>query len=126
MASKAPGRTTYVVADARDRAVFPHLDAVFTKVAYKVDTITIGDYLICADDKKGGPDLLACFERKTWTDFAKSFGDGRYRNMDKMLRLRSAAASFSTSLRGRRSPQTAERSAECPPAASRPHCGHCA
>ena len=82
----------YLVADTRERMVLDHLRAVCAAngmggpVVHQINT---GDYLVC--QKKGGEDevrVLACIERKTLTDFASSFKDGRHENRKKMIDFR--------------------------------------
>ena len=72
-----------LVVDARERAIVPHIT-----IPHEVSQMPIGDYIIEADD--GTP--LACFERKTLSDFGSSIRDRRkYENFDKMFGLRGSA-----------------------------------
>ena len=71
-----------LVADTRESAVIPYLSEF--NVNFITRQITIGDYAIMKGTK-----ILGCFERKTFDDFAASFKDGRYYNIEKMRSLRS-------------------------------------
>lgn len=80
---------TFLVADCRERAVVPFLDAHLApggggaEFSHVVRQITTGDFHIC---RRGA--VLACLERKTLADFAASLKDGRYANVEKMRALR--------------------------------------
>ncbi len=93
-----------MVADARERAVLPFIEAEFQAHAFVVKQVTTADYLIC---RHGAVEavkaveaaeaaeaveavVLAAVERKTHADFAASFKDGRHENIKKMLALRAA------------------------------------
>lgn len=73
-----------LVIDHREKAVIPAIDMVFAD-AYICRTmaLAVADYHICTNSA-----TLACIERKTYQDFAASFLDGRYKNIQKMLDLR--------------------------------------
>jgi ERCC4-type nuclease len=76
----------YLIADARERNVIPFLEDALQEYAHVVAQVNTGDYLIC---RKGTPPtILAVIERKTLADFAASFKDGRYENLDKMIAMR--------------------------------------
>ena len=79
----------YVVADTRERQVHPFLEGV---LPFTVSQINTGDFLLCRapPHQGGGPEILACIERKTHADFAGSLKDGRHENRLKMLKLRDA------------------------------------
>lgn len=76
---------TYLVVDARERAVIPFIETELEDFTYVQRQVNTGDYLVC---RGGSAAVLACIERKTHTDFAASFKDGRYENVNKMLELR--------------------------------------
>ncbi|MDE2095939.1 MAG: ERCC4 domain-containing protein [Patescibacteria group bacterium] len=76
---------TYLIYDDRERAVAPFIESKFTDVPTRKHRPVTGDYHICKDGK-----VVACLERKTHQDFANSFRDGRYENLQKLLRLRDA------------------------------------
>lgn len=80
----------YLVADSRERATIPALEAGFRQAGARlvVEQINTGDYLLCREGTP--PELVACIERKTLPDFARSFCDGRYENVKKMVALRAA------------------------------------
>jgi len=83
-------KDVYIVADSRERAVIPFIEDSYTEYAYIVKQITTGDFNICQLGKDGtDPKIVACFERKTLKDFADSFKDGRFENLQKMKALRS-------------------------------------
>lgn len=69
------------MADTRESAVIPFLSEY--NVTVSVRQISTGDYAITCDKK-----IIACFERKTLNDFAASFKDGRYANINKMRDMR--------------------------------------
>ncbi len=76
----------YLVTDGREGSVIPFLNDMFAnRGGFVRRQVTIGDYNICSR-VTGQP--VACFERKTLADFAASFRDGRYENIDKMIKLR--------------------------------------
>jgi hypothetical protein len=79
----------YLVADTRERLVHPFLEDELLSHTHVVRQINTGDYLICRAEA-GGPRVLACIERKTLEDFAASFRDGRYENLEKLRVLRAA------------------------------------
>lgn len=83
---------TYLVADARERAVIPFIESEFQQHAFIVKQVTTADYLICTQPPDGEPVVLAAIERKSHADFAASFKDGRHENIRKMLALRAATA----------------------------------
>ena len=80
---------TYLIADARERAVIPFIETEFQEHAFIVKQVTTADYLICQQRRKG-PVVLAAVERKTHEDFAASFKDGRHENIAKLRALRAA------------------------------------
>ena len=106
---------TYLIADARERAVIPFIETEFKDYAYIVKQVTTADYLICRASGSGasgssgaveadrreegeaveaapaqaqGAVVLAAIERKSHEDFAASFKDGRHDNIKKLLALR--------------------------------------
>jgi hypothetical protein len=83
---------TYLIADARERAVIPFIEEEIREFAFIVKQVTTADYLVCIHRRgsSGPPDIVAALERKTLADFAASFRDGRHRNTEKLLALRSA------------------------------------
>ena len=84
-------RATFLVADARERNVIPFFELAVRAHEFVVRQVTTGDYHICRVPPGGGPAVvLAAVERKTHTDFAASFKDGRHENLQKMLALRAA------------------------------------
>ncbi len=79
----------YLIADARERNVIPFLEDALQEYAHVVAQVNTGDYLICRKGVRGAPPtILAVIERKTLADFAASFKDGRYENLDKMTAMR--------------------------------------
>lgn len=80
---------TYLIIDNRERAVIPFIDGAISNYPYVQSNINTGDYLICRAENDTAK-ILACFERKTYIDFAASFSDGRYENVNKMCQLRKA------------------------------------
>lgn len=80
---------TYLIADSRERAVIPFLEDAFKHHALLVKQVTTADYLICRRGPAGSSAaVLAAIERKTLDDFAASFKDARYENVNKMRALR--------------------------------------
>jgi len=91
MEKRAKISKTYLIADARERAVIPFIETEITAHAYIVKQVTTADYLICQQRGAGeAPTVLAAIERKTHEDFAASFKDGRHENLKKLLALRAA------------------------------------
>ena len=82
----------WIVADERERAIIPLLQAVVGAARARVATIATADYAICApgDSPDSPPRVFAAVERKTHADFAASLADGRHRNVEKLRRLRAA------------------------------------
>ena len=82
---------TYLIADARERVVIPLIEEEIRDHAFVVKQVTTADYLVCIHRRgsSGPPSVLAAFERKTLADFAASFRDGRHKNTEKLLALRS-------------------------------------
>jgi len=83
--------SVYLIADSRERNVHSFLDAEFQEYAYLIKQVTTADYLICRAPPRGSagePAVLAAIERKTLTDFAASFTDGRHENVKKLRALR--------------------------------------
>lgn len=75
-----------LVVDGREHAVIKDIDATFCDQYICVSrNIAVGDYQICHD-----MNVLACIERKTYKDFAASFTDGRYKNIQKMIDMRAS------------------------------------
>ncbi len=82
-------RTAYLVYDTRERGVELFIEQEFTDIKYLKSQIQTGDYHICIKNgSTRAPTVAACIERKTYDDFAASFTDGRYANLDKLLALR--------------------------------------
>lgn len=95
-----------LIIDNRERAIFPFLDMEIKTFLYEKKQLNTGDFLIVAKplevmrtnkDHASIADqflenlynIKACIERKTYTDFAASFRDGRYKSeLKKMLELR--------------------------------------
>lgn len=81
-------KLTTLVVDHRERAIIPYVDAIFCDQFITTSMqLTVGDYQIFRGDH-----IFACIERKTYKDFAQSFTDGRYKNMEKMIDLRARLA----------------------------------
>jgi ERCC4-type nuclease len=80
---------TYLIADARERAVIPFIETEFQAHAFVVRQVTTADYLICRQEATGAV-VLAAIERKSHGDFAASFKDGRHENVKKLRALRDA------------------------------------
>ena len=87
---KGRASDVYLVADTRERAVHPFLETEVQDHEWATRQVNTGDYLICRRARAAGaePAILACIERKTYEDFAASFKDGRYENVQKMRDLR--------------------------------------
>ena len=79
--------TIYVVADTRERAIIPFLENECKTVPILIKQINVGDYIIF-ENNAGAVNPLACIERKTYVDFAASFCDQRYENINKMIKYR--------------------------------------
>jgi ERCC4-type nuclease len=75
-----------VLIDDRERSVITFVEKFSEKyhISYKVKRITTGDYAIIHSNQ-----IIAIIERKTYTDLAASFRDGRSNNKNKLLKLRS-------------------------------------
>lgn len=80
----------YLVIDDRERHVAPHIEMVCLARPYMVHRLRVGDFMHCraAADRSQPPKILANVERKTLIDFAASFKDDRYGNLEKQLQLR--------------------------------------
>ena len=79
----------YMIADEREREVHPFLDDAFQHHDYLIKQITIGDFAMMRKrSDRMAAQTLAIIERKTFTDFASGFKDGRYANLAKLLLLR--------------------------------------
>lgn len=78
----------YLIVDTREGSVIPFLDTELRMHAYVTRQVNTGDYLVCRKQAGAEPAIIACIERKTLTDFAASFKDGRYENIRKMRALR--------------------------------------
>ncbi|MEK7383283.1 MAG: ERCC4 domain-containing protein [Elusimicrobiota bacterium] len=92
MAARARISPVYLIADSRERGVIPFLETALRDHAFVVRQVTTADYLVCrrAPGPAAEPAVLAAVERKTLADFAASFKDGRYANVQKMRALRAA------------------------------------
>ena len=92
MAKRTRVRGTYLIADARERAVIPFIEAELKQHDFVVKQVTTADYLICATPAPDAhePIVLAAIERKSHADFSASFKDGRHQNIEKMIALRAA------------------------------------
>jgi len=79
----------YLIVDTRERFWHKLIQDTFgaNGVHFETMQINTGDYLIC-EQVGSGMEILACIERKTLKDYAASFKDGRYSNINKMLDLR--------------------------------------
>jgi len=82
----------HIIADKRESRVLPFLRteaagrAGLSIVEHQINT---GDFLLCRAAAGGGVQVVAVFERKTFSDFAGSIRDARYASqMAKMLELR--------------------------------------
>jgi hypothetical protein len=89
MAKLARLSRTYLIADARERAVIPFIETEFQEHAFTVKQVTTADYIICRSEAAGAV-VLAAIERKSHADFSASFKDGRHANIAKMTALRAA------------------------------------
>jgi hypothetical protein len=89
MAKLARLSRTYLIADARERAVIPFIETEFQEHAFTVKQVTTADYIICRSEAAGAV-VLAAIERKSHADFSASFKDGRHDNIAKMTALRAA------------------------------------
>ena len=89
MAKRTKISRTYLIADARERAVVPFIEVEFKEYAFVVKQVTTADYLVCRHEEAGAV-VLAAIERKSLADFAASFKDGRHENFNKMIALRAA------------------------------------
>jgi hypothetical protein len=80
----------YLVSDTRERNVHSFIKDLFSAAGVSCVTaqINTGDYLICSRVGDEAPKVHAVVERKTLSDFAASFRDGRYGNISKMLHMR--------------------------------------
>ena len=76
-----------LIVDTRERAVIPFIEEEIKNYEYEVKQINTSDFLICKKEENSLK-ILASIERKTHNDFAASFKDGRYNNLNKMLDLR--------------------------------------
>jgi ERCC4-type nuclease len=83
--TSAAANKYFLVADTRERSIIPFL----TDVEYDIKQISYGDYLIMTRGPYSNT-VAACFERKTWADFAASLKDGRHGNFDKLRQLRAS------------------------------------
>lgn len=72
-----------LIIDDREPEILKSNFEHYVNYSCKIDRITVGDYIVVFDEQ-----ILACIERKTWTDLAQSFKDGRKNNIDKMINLR--------------------------------------
>jgi ERCC4-type nuclease len=101
MARHAKLSGTYLIADARERAVIPFIEQEFREHAFLIKQVTTADYLICKQEAANetaeagqnaapGTVLLCAIERKSHEDFAASFKDGRHDNVRKLIALRAA------------------------------------
>jgi ERCC4-type nuclease len=99
MARHATLSGTYLIADARERAVIPFIEKGFREHAFLVKQVTTADYLICRQEAANetaeagqnsaqGTALLCAIERKSHEDFAASLKDGRHNNVRKLTALR--------------------------------------
>ena len=80
-----------LIIDNRERAIFPFLDMEIKSFLYEKKQLNTGDFLIIKTLPEGvnNYDIKSCIERKTYTDFAASFRDGRYKSeLNNMLELR--------------------------------------
>ncbi len=73
-----------LIIDTRESAVTLHKEEMST-INHVIDKVEIGDY--CVVSPSGT--IMAIIERKSLTDFAASFKDGRSENIQKMIDLRS-------------------------------------
>lgn len=81
--------STYLIVDARERAVIPFIETELQSHAFVVKQVTTADYLICRHRPEESR-VIAAIERKTHEDFAASFKDGRCENINKLRALRAA------------------------------------
>lgn len=76
-----------LIIDDRERKIIPYIKSLTNidiyAINYKIDRITVGDYAIMYRGH-----VLLTIERKTWTDLASSFRDGRKQNVKKLIELR--------------------------------------
>lgn len=83
--------STYLIVDARERAVIPFIETELQSHAFVVKQVTTADYLICRHRPEGRESrVVAAIERKTHEDFAASFKDARCENINKLRALRAA------------------------------------
>ena len=81
---------SYLIVDARERAVIPFIETELQEHAFIVKQVTTADYLICRHRKGKESQIVAAIERKTLEDFAASFKDSRCENIKKLRALRAA------------------------------------
>jgi len=83
--------STYLIVDARERAVIPFIETELQSHAFVVKQVTTADYLICRHrPEERESRVIAAIERKTHEDFAASFKDARCENINKLRALRAA------------------------------------
>jgi hypothetical protein len=76
-----------IIIDDRESAVIPFINIqkkANPGITSEVKRINIGDYALCH-----GSNIKAIIERKTWRDLAASIRDGRKKNVNKLIKLRS-------------------------------------
>jgi ERCC4-type nuclease len=76
-----------IIIDDRESAVIPFINIqkkANPSITSEVKRINIGDYALCH-----GSNIKAIIERKTWRDLAASIRDGRKKNVNKLIKLRS-------------------------------------
>jgi hypothetical protein len=87
MPARARVGSTYLIADARERAVIPFIEAEFPH-AFVVKQVTTADYLVCRALDGAAVVLAANRAQRRTRTFAASFKDGRHDNVNKMIALR--------------------------------------
>ncbi len=76
--------TVSLIIDCRERAITAY-EHILEEIDYEVKTISVGDYSIFKKTKSGNVKVIAQIERKSLSDFAASFKDGRSYNKSRLI-----------------------------------------
>jgi ERCC4-type nuclease len=114
--------------DKRERAILAilsenkesRIDGYGKEIKWRAEHLTIGDYIIFYGDR-----ALVVIERKTWTDLAASFRDGRKENIRKLNQYREQTnARVAYLIEGTAAPASTTRFARIPYRNLRAHLDH--
>ena len=117
----------HIAIDKREHDIYKHFCAINNQcdannkiIEYKLEHLTIGDFIIFVDGR-----ALIVIERKTWKDLAQSICDGRIKNIVKLIQYRTQTnAKIAYLIEGKQCPLRTSKFGRIPYKNLRSHLDH--